>query len=310
MSEPVAWMNGQVVPVSQAQVSIFDLGLVAGASVTEMIRTFRHEPYRLDDHLARLFRSLRYVGFAVEMTQAELSVVVQEVVKQNATLIPATHDLGIVAFVTAGTNVTYVGAAGMDRAKEPTICVHTFPLPFELWAAKIEQGQHLVTPAVRHIPPDSLDPQIKSRSRLHWILADQQARLVDPKAGSLLLDHAGNVTETSSGNFFIVSDGTILAPPPETALGGISQMTVRDLAAELGIPFEWAQLRPYNVLNADEAFTSSTPYCLMPVARFNGRDLAGEVPGPIFRRLTAAWSEKVGLDVVEQITTGAAERLA
>ena len=54
----------------------------------------------------------------------------------------------------------------------------TFPLPFELWAEKYTTGQHLVTPSVRHLPPECLDPKIKARSRMHWYLADEQARWI------------------------------------------------------------------------------------------------------------------------------------
>lgn len=308
MAEPIAWLNGQHVPISQAQVSVFDLGLVLGASVTEMVRTFGHQPFRLEEHLRRLYRSLRAVGFPAILPPQELEQVVRDVVARNAPLIPPTHDLGISIFVTAGKNLTYLGAAGLEEARQPTVCVHTFPLPFELWAEKCTHGQHLVTPAVRHIPPDSLDPKVKYRSRLHWYLADQQARLADPHAGALILDHEGLLAETSTGNFFVVADNRLLTPHPRTALGGVSQMVVHELADQLGIEYATADLRPYDLYNADEAFTSSTPYCLMPITRFNGRPVADGKPGPMYRSLAAAWSSLVGLDVVQQIQQGAIDR--
>ena len=307
-SEPIAWLNGQTVAVSEAKLSVFDLGIVLGASVTEMIRTFRHEPFRLDDHLDRLYRSLRIVGFAMEMPREELAAVVYDVVAHNAALIGADDDLGITVFVTAGTNLTYVGAAGAENAARPSVCVHTFPLPFELWAEKLNSGQHLVTPSIRHIPPDSLDPKIKSRSRLHWYLADRQARLVDPAASALVLDHDGNIAETSTGNFFIVQQKTLLTPSHRITLGGVSQKMVAELAGTLGIDCRFADLQLYDALTADEAFTSSTPYCLLPVTRINGTLIGDGRPGPIFHKLLHAWSEQVGLDVAAQITNGAQRR--
>lgn len=181
-------------------------------------------------------------------------------------------------------------------------------MPFELWAEKLNHGQHLVTPSVRHIPPESIDPKIKSRSRLHWYLADQQARLADPHAAALILDRDANIAETSSGNFLIARKGTIYTPGHHSALGGVSQQVVMELAAGLGIDCVAGDLKVYDVLNADEAFTSSTPYCLLPVTRLNGRTIGNATPGPLFRKLMTAWNELVGLDVAEQIHTVASQR--
>ncbi len=310
MSEPIASLDGRVVPLSDARVSVHDLGLVQGAAVTEMIRTFRHLPFELDRHLNRLLRSLKVVGFGGDLTLETLRERVNEVVAHNATLIPEHHDLGIVAFVTAGANPTYVGSAGAGQVRQPTVGVHTFPLPFELWAEKLEHGQHLVTPSIRHVPADSIDPRLKMRSRLFWYMADAQARLVDPKAGALLLDHDGFVTETSSANFLYVSEGAICAPGAAGALGGTSQRRIAEFAAAFEVPMTSRPTTMYDVLNADEAFTSSTPYCLLPVTKANGQPIGSGRPGPVFERLISAWSEHVGLDVAEQIRTVARERTA
>jgi branched-subunit amino acid aminotransferase/4-amino-4-deoxychorismate lyase len=309
MTEPIAYFNGEFVPISQARVWAFDLGLVQGAAVTEMIRTFAHQPFHLDEHLERLFRSLRAVGFPMELSLDQVRSLTLDVLSHNEKLVLEAHDLGIVLFVTAGLNVTYVGLAGLEECRRPTVCIHTFPLPFELWAAKFETGQHLVTPSIRHIPASSLDPKIKSRSRLHWYLADQQAKLADPHAMALALDHEGNVTETSTGNFFLVSGGAIHTPGERSSLGGVSQLVVEQLAQQLGIPYQPADIQMYDVFNAEEAFTSSTPYCLLPVTRFNGRPIGGGRPGQVFARLMDAWKDLVGLDIIAQMRTGAADRM-
>jgi branched-chain amino acid aminotransferase len=82
---------------------------------------------------------------------------------------------------------------------------------------------------------------------------------------------------------------------------------VIELAAKLGIPFAERDLQVYNVLNADEAFTSTTPYCILPVTKVNGVPIASGRPGPIYRRLLAAWSEQVGVDIERQMLDGATE---
>ena len=301
--EPIAWINGQFRPVMETTLQVFDKGIVHGASITEMLRTFGHRPFRVNEHLDRLFASLEAVGFAVSVSRADLLPIIDDVVEQNAALIPDSHDLGIIVFATPGTNLTYVGTLGESETE--TVCVHSFPLPFELWAEKVSVGQKLVIPQVRAIPPECIDPRIKHRSRLHWILADREARSIEPGASALVLDLAGRISETSSGNFFAVIEGEIVTPPPERCLGGISQAVVQELAEKLGIPYRPKDLRPDDLRNATEAFTSSTPYCLMPVVSVDGKSFGESIPGPIYRKLVAAWKDLVGVDIIEQIQNGA-----
>lgn len=310
MPEALAYLNGRISPISQANLSIFDLGLVMGASVTEMARTFRHQAFRLPEHVARLFRSLRCVGFEIDLTPETCVDLALELIEHNARQIPDRHDLGVVLFVTAGMNPTYTSGPGMPAHRKPTVCVHTFPLPFELWASKFDTGQHLVTPSIRHIPAECLDPKIKARSRMHWYLADEQARLVDPKASALLLDNQGCISETSSANVFIIEDRTISTPTGRNTLAGISQSVVAHLADHLGLEFRQRDIQLYDVINADEVFTTSTPYCILPVTRINQKPIGSGVPGPLFQQLLQAWNGVVGLDILEQMKSGAAERMS
>ncbi|HTI51889.1 MAG TPA: aminotransferase class IV [Planctomycetaceae bacterium] len=310
MTEPLVFLNRSLVLASQAHLAIFDAGIVLGATVTEMTRTFRHEPYRLDDHLDRLFRSLKYTRMDIGMTRDELASVSRELVAHNAKLVDRDDELGLIHFVTAGEFPTYAGSAGRAARTTPTVCAHTFPMPFELWAPKLDAGAHLVTPSIRHVPPQCYDPKMKYRSRMHYYLADKEAQLVDPDASALLLDLAGNVTETSGANFLIVERGTIVSPTLVNTLPGISRATVIELARKLGIPFVERDIQVHSVMNADEAFTASTPYCVMPVTKINGVSIGDGRPGPVWRRLLAAWSELVGVDIERQIREGAARRLA
>jgi branched-subunit amino acid aminotransferase/4-amino-4-deoxychorismate lyase len=309
MTEPLVFLNGRMVPASQAHLAIYDAGIVLGATVTEMTRTFHRRPWRLADHLDRLFRSLRYTRMDVGLTKDQLAGISNELVEHNARLLDDGGELGLIHFVTAGEYPTYAGSAGRAARTTPTVCAHTFPMPFELWAKKMRAGAHLVTPSVRHVPPQCCDPKMKYRSRMHYYLADHEARLVDPEASALLLDLAGNVTETSGANFLIVERGTIVSPTTANTLPGISRATVIELAAKLGIPFVERDIQVHSAMNADEAFTSSTPYCLMPVTKLNGVPIGDGKPGPMVRRLLAAWSEEVGLDIEKQIQEGAKRRM-
>jgi branched-subunit amino acid aminotransferase/4-amino-4-deoxychorismate lyase len=310
MPEPLAYLNGKITPLSQATLPIVDMAIVAGATVTETTRTFRHQCFRLKDHIDRLFRSLKAVGFELDLTRDALTELSQEIVEHNARLIPSGHDLGLVHFVSAGQHLAYLGIAGQATYRKPTICVHTFPLAFELWAEKLQHGQHLVTPSIRRVPAECIDPKIKHRSRLASYLGDEQARLVDAKASALLLDSQGNVTETSTANFFIVRDRRILTPQRNCSLGGISQRVVIELADQLGLDYEERDLQLYDALNADEAFTSCTTYCLLPVTKLNRQPIGSGAPGPVFRQLLQAWSQLAGVDIPEQTRLAAEERIA
>ena len=300
MSEPQVYLNGNMVPASRAAINIYDAGVVQGATVTEMVRTFHQHLYRLDDHLARLQRSLRYVRFDIGMTMNGLGHVCEELAKTNAALLDHDDELQLVIFVTAGENRIYAGSAGGSARQTPTICVHTFPLPFEIFAKKMKDGVHLVTPSTRHVPPQCYDPNMKYRSRMHFYLADQEARLVDADAVALLLDLDGNVTETSGANFLMVENGTIVSPTLRNTLPGISRMTIIELAEALRIPFVVRDFQTFDVVNADEAFLATTSYCMMAVAKINGITIGSGRPGEVFAKLMAAWSREVDIDILGQ----------
>jgi branched-subunit amino acid aminotransferase/4-amino-4-deoxychorismate lyase len=308
MSEPLVYLNGRTLPASQAHLAIYDAGIVLGATVTEMTRTFRHQPFRLDDHLRRLFRSLRYVQIDIGLTSGELAAISHDLLAHNARLLGEGDELGLIHFVTPGEYRTYAGSAGGAPRQSPTVCVHTFPLPWELWADKLQHGAHVVTPSIRHVPPQCYDPKIKYRSRLHYFLADKEARNVDPAAVALLLDLDGNVTETSGSNFLIVEQGALVAPTLRNTLPGVSRRTVIELAGKLGVPCVERDFQVYDVMNADEAWLTSTPYCMLPAVRINGAAIGEGRPGPVFRQFLSAWGELVGVDIEQQILAGALRR--
>lgn len=310
MSEPLVYLRGEIVPASRALLPVYDAGIVLGATVTEMTRTFGHRMFRLNDHLDRLGRALKYVRFEIPDSRTEIEARTAEIVAHNLTLIGPEDDLGIIHFVTAGEYKTYAGMAGKQADLRPTVCIHTFPMPFEIWAGKFEIGQHLITPSIRHVPPQCYDPKMKYRSRMHYYLADKEAQVTDPNGAALLLDLDGNVTETGGANFLIVEKGTIVSPTTRNILPGISRQTVAELAQELGIPFVERDFQAFNVINADEAFTTSTPYCLLPVTKINGLPIGSGKPGPIFEKILNAWSARVGVDIRRQMELGARRRTA
>lgn len=307
MSEPFVYLKGEFVPASQAHIAIYDASVVLGATITDLCRTFGQVPFRLEDHVARFYRSCRYARITPPITPAETMEVARELIRRNCEFLQPDEELALVQFVSPGEFRVYAGGAAGAGDMEPTYCMHTFPLPFQFWRHYFTEGVHVVTPSVRHVPPQCVDPKIKCRSRMHWWLADQETHLVDPKAVSLCLDLNGNVTETSGSNFLILNGDEVVSPSRRNILPGISVETVADLCGELSVDFVERDFQVYDVVNADEAFLASTPYCLAPVTKINGIPIGAGQPGPMLHRLLDLWSERVGLNIVEQITSSEGE---
>ncbi|HEY3129863.1 MAG TPA: aminotransferase class IV [Acidobacteriota bacterium] len=301
---PRVYIRGRLIPASDAHISIYDFGIVLGATVTDCLRTFRHLPYRLEDHVKRFYESCKYARIPVPIPAEEAAAVTRELVSSNASLLSPEQDLAVIFFITPGENTVYAGSAAATDALKPTFCIHSFPIPFHLFRAFYTKGGHLVTPSTRHVPPECVDPKIKNRSRLHWWLAEQEARLVDPAAMPLLLDLNGNLTETSGSNVLLVKNGVVLSPTPRNILLGISRKVVQEICYQLGLPFVERDLQVHDAMTADEVFVTTTPYCLAPVTRVNGVAVAdGKPGGPIFERILGAWSKQVGVDIRGQIMT-------
>jgi len=308
MSEPLVFKNDRFVPASQANLAIYDAGIVLGATVTDMTRTFRHQLFRPADHVDRFFRSLKYMRFDLGLSKTEVLAIGEQLIAHNSRFLGAGDELGLIHFATPGEYRTYAGSAGGTATSRPTLVMHTFPLPWEIWANKVARGAHVVTPSIRHVPPQCIDPKVNYRSRMHYYLADKEATLADPNAIALLLDLDGNVTETSGANILIVEKGCLVSPTLRNTLPGVSRQTVIELAAELGIPFVERDIQVFNVMTADEAFLTTTPSCLLPVTKINGTMIADGRPGPIFQTLHDAWSDLVGLDIHQQLLDGANRR--
>ncbi len=295
---PLAYLNGSFIRADQAALPVWDRGVVQGATVTEMIRTFGRVPFRLPQHLARLRDSLNYLRVVIGQTDDDLTGIVQKVIESHAPTLSPQGDVGIVIFVTPGAIPMYAGEFPVSDA--PTVCVHAFPLPFHQWAAKYHLGQTLVVPSIRQIPADILDPRFKYRSRLHWYLADREAHAIDPAAVALLQNADGHLTETNSGNFFIVTRGTIRTAREADSLPGISQQFARELAKELAIPYQVGDITLSAALAAEEAFVTSTTSCVLPATRLNQQVIGTGIPGSVTHALLRHWSDRVGLDIVQQ----------
>ncbi len=292
-----AFRNGKFIPLEEARVSVLDAGFVLGATVAEQIRTFRGELFRLPEHLTRLRRSLEIVGTPLPLTFEALAEAALELVARNAAELAAGDGQGLAIYVTPGVYGTFTGLGETG----PMLGMLSFPLPFSQWVDTYREGQALWITETRQVPGNCWPAELKCRSRMHYHLADQEARRRDPRSRALLLDQEGFLSEASTANLLVWrGDEGLLASPVEKILPGISMDTLFRLAADLGLPHGHRELAPADLFTAEEAFLCSTSPCLLPVARVDGKPIGSGTPGPVFARLLAAWSERVGVDIAAQ----------
>jgi branched-chain amino acid aminotransferase len=297
-SQHLVYINGALLPRDQAKISVFDAAVMLGDTVTESTRTFGHRPFKLDQHIRRLYQSLKVTRIDPGMTADEMHALSLRVLAANQHLLGPDDDCWLVHNISRGLSIA--GADPTVQRSPATIIIFTSPMILTDWAGYYIEGCHAVTPMSRATPTQALDARIKNRSRMAYTLAEIEVKLVDPRAQGILLDIDGNIAENKGGNFFIVADGVLKTPTTRNALAGVSRATVLELAAQLGIPARETDIQPYDVYTADEAFFTSTPYCIMPATHFNGLPVGDGKVGAVTKRLLGGWSELVGVDIVAQ----------
>jgi len=296
-NQRVAYFNGKYVPEREVVIPFRDRGFKYGDAAFDMTRTFEGRIFKIEEHIARFFRSLRYLKIDPGLTQAEMVAISNEVLERNRHFLTPDTDFWIGQRVSRG--VDAVGDEGWDQSG-PTVIVECIPLPLKARARLFRDGIDIVVPATRRVAPDMLSPRAKTHNYLNLIMADLEAKAQDKEAWSVLLDAQGHLAEGIGSNLFLVRDGEVLTPRERFVLPGISRATVIELSGNLGIPCHEADLDLYDSATADEAFMSSTSLCLCPVRSIGGRVLPGPVPGPITQRLTDAYAKSVGCDFVAQ----------
>ena len=295
--EPIAYFQGRFVPFSQVQIAPFDGGFVQGTTVAEQLRTFGGRLFQLERHLARLSRSLGIVGVDLDVSLGTLGEIARSIARYNHGLLADGDDLGLSIFVTPGV----YSAFAHDAKGGPLVCVHTYPVAFKTFARRYDSGQPLVVTKVRQVPSECWPAELKCRSRMHYFLADREARQRDPDARALLLDLDGGVTEASTANVVAYFQGEgLVSPPKEKILPGITVAELESIASQVGVPMTYRDLRPEELAKSDELFLTSTSPCLIPCTKLDGLPIGTGQPGPIFHRLITAWDRHVGIDIREQ----------
>ena len=306
MSESrMAYFNGSLVPETEARISVFDSALIYGDVVFEVTRTFGGKPFRLRQHLERLYASMRLAEIECGLTIDEMEAATHETIEANRDQFTDDLDFQITHNVSPGPLGIYRSV--FPHGMQPTIVINCFSLAWRMvkMAPLYKTGVHGVVPSQRAVPAQYVDPKVKSRSRIYYIRAEHQAHRIDPDGWAVLLDGDGYIAEGVGSNVFLIHDGALYSPEGRNILRGVTRNCILELASEAGIPVHERNLEPYDLHNADESFFTSTTTCIMPMTSFEGYPVGDGTPGPITKRLIGAFSALVGLDIVGQADAGA-----
>jgi branched-chain amino acid aminotransferase len=275
-----ASINGTVLPVEEARVSVLDNGFAFGDSVYEVLRTYGGLAFEPGRHFRRLRASAARLGIAVPGSDASLLAQVDALLARTTD--PESYIRIVVSRGVGDCSYDF------DRVQGPTVVLIQKPLPrHPAW--HYEAGIKVAAVDVRRNHPRALDPAIKSSNLLNNILAVREARSRGAEE-PVLLNQEGFVAEGASTNVFLARGGAIATPPLSAGiLAGITREVVLELLPTLAVPFREQPLRLEDLLGADEAFMTSTTREVVPVTRVDATQVGVGRPGPLTRRVMEAF---------------------
>ena len=298
----VVYMNGKYVPENEAKISIFDSALMFGDMVFEMTRSFNKKQFKLKEHLERLLYGVKIYRIPLNLKINDLEKICLETVERNDKFFESTDEHRLMINISRGPLGIY--APVFDNKIEPTVVVADFPLKWTVasMGKLYDEGVNAVLVNQRAIPSHLMDPKIKNRSRVFYQMANIEASMFRGKNNwALMMDTDGFIAEGSGDNFFIIKNGTVITPEGRNCLVGISRNYIFEICKELEIECIEKNIEPYDIYTADEAFMTGTPFCVLPVFRFNETDVGDGKFGKITKEIIKKWGENVGVDIIKQI---------
>ena len=280
------WVDGRLVPPSQAVVSVYDSGFMLGDGVWEGLRLYNGKWAFLTDHLDRLFEAARAIDLDIGRDRAGVVAALEETRAANG----MTENAHARLMVTRGRKIRPFQHPSLSRFGPTMVIIMEHSAPASSLKTK---GVRLATvPQVRGLPM-SQDPKLNSHSKLNCILACIQAE----KAGAdeaLMLDPHGFVNTTNACNFFIVRKGEVWTSTGDYCMNGITRGKVIRLCRDNGIPVFERNFSLVDVFGAEEAFLTGTFGGQTPVSVIDGRRIGdGSLPGPVTARIQSLYRDLV-----------------
>ncbi len=296
-AEPFVYHHPHWIPVKQAHISLHDAGFVQGSTITDMIRTFQGKPFLMEEHIDRFIMNCfrAEIPPPTGITPQTLGEIVLEAIERNRPVWGPKSELAVVLLATPGPVGFYLGEPGGFGDGNPTLIVHTFPVPKARYASWFESGARLRLVATRQVPMESVPVGLKTRSRLHWWLAEREAKALEPGSLALIQNIQGQITETAAANVLLVKENTCKSPPRSSILPGITHAHIHLMLLQMGINWVEGPVYPDEVACADEVMLTGTLFGVAGVSSFEGKKLPW--PGPLYKKLLKMWENEVGVNL-------------
>ena len=296
----MVFMNGKLVPETEAKISIYDSALMFGDMVFEMTRSFNKEQFKLKEHIKRLYTGAKILRIPMSMSPEEMEQACYTTISANEHLFEKDDEHRLMIDITRGLLGIYHGIEELHKGTN--IIIADFPLRWTVnsMGSLFDIGINAVVTSQRAIPAQLLDPKIKNRSRIHYLMANIEAsQFKGDRNWGLMLDPDGFIAEGTGDNFFIVKNGVVISPEGRNLLRGISRdYVLNELCPSLGLKAEEKNIDQYD---ADEAFMTGTPFCMLPVTSLNGLSIGDGKVGEIYKLILKKWSCNSGVDIATQI---------
>ena len=277
VKEPLAWINGEILPASQAKISIFDHSFIYGDGVFEGIKVFQGRIFHLKRHIQRLFASARFIKIDIPCSEEEVCETIVELVRKSEM-----PDGYVRPIVTRGEGP--LGLRNMEQISRPNVLVICQRDPAKSEADLMAKGLRAKTVSTRRTPPVSLDPRVKACQYLNNILADLERRAAGADFG-LMLDIEGYVCEGPGENVFIVKDGGLMTPFATKCLNGITRQDVIAAAKQANWPVVETNITLYDVYVADEFFSTGSMNEVQWIKDLDDRQIGKGEAGFISRKV-------------------------
>ncbi len=283
------YVDGDLVPKAEAKVSVYDSGFMLGDGMWEGLRLYNGKWAFFDDHMDRLFGSLKAVSLDLGMTREEVRGILDRTAQANG----MTGDAHARLMITRGRKAKPFQHPSLSRWGPTVVAIVEHSVPAENVQGK---GIRLASvPQVRGLP-HSQDAKFNSHSKLNCVIACLQAE----QAGAdeaLMLDPHGFVNTTNACNFFIVRKGAVWTSTGDYCMNGVTRQKVIDLCHANGIEVREKNYSLYEAYSADEAFLTGTFGAQTPVASIDGRLIGeGTGAGPVTLRLRQLYKDLVAAD--------------
>jgi branched-chain amino acid aminotransferase len=294
-SEGYVYLDGQIVPTADARVSVLDRGFLWGDGVYEITPCFDGVLFRLEQHIERLFSSIRFAGIRPDISPDKLIAMTLDVVEMNRAVTSSHLICRVGHWVTRGIE-DWLPLD--DRERRSTVCILVQPVGRTLAPEDYLGGAALRIVSTRRSPPAVLDPRVKTTSRMNPIIAELEGSVGGALA--LMMDLDDHVAEGPTFNFFLVSNGEVLTPKARNVLPGITRRAVLELASELDIPAREADLSSRDIAMANEFFVTASTWGILPVRSVDRFDARDDVPGTVTRRLIDGLARLTGYHPLER----------